>query len=88
MTADLVVGLSLICVVLCSWNLAQQNVIGKEPFARIVGLTYGLMSMGAVAWLVAPLLPFGEIGVPMFVGGLAINLAVISLRLSKLYEKS
>lgn len=88
MSADFVVALSLICVVLCSWNLAQQNVIGKEPFARIIGLTYGVMSMGAVGWLLEPLLPFGDIGVPLFVVGLAINLAVMSLRLSRLYEKS
>ena len=86
MTANLIVGLSLICVILCSWNLAQQSVIGKEHFAKVTGLTYGVMSMGAVAWLFAPLLPFGEIGVPLFVGGLAVNLLVKSLRLRRLYE--
>jgi hypothetical protein len=84
--ANLVVGLSLTCVILCSWNLAQQIVIEKEPFAKSIGLTYGVMSMGAVAWLFAPLLPFGEIGVPLFIGGLAANLLVISLRSSRLYE--
>lgn len=84
--ANLVVGLSLICVILCSWNLAQQIVIEKEPFAKSIGLTYVVMSMGAVAWLFAPMLPFGEIGVPLFIGGLAANLLVISLRSSRLYE--
>lgn len=87
MIANLVVGVSLICVIACSWHLAQQNVLGKEPFARLIGLTYGLMSMGAIAWLCAPLLPFGEVGVPLFVGGMAINLLLISLRLHRLYER-
>lgn len=86
MIANAIVGVGLICVILCSWNLAQQNVIGKEPFARTIGLTYGVMSMGAVAWLCAPLLPFGDVGVPLFIVGLAVNLLVISMRLRRLYE--
>lgn len=86
MIANAIVGLGLIFVILLSWNLAQQNVIGRQPFARIIGLTYGVMSMGAVAWLCAPILPFGEVGVPLFILGLAVNLFVISLRLRRLYE--
>lgn len=87
MIANVIIGGSLICIIACSWNLAQQNVIGKEPFARVIGLTYGVMSMGAVVWLCAPLLPFGNVGVPMFLLGLAANLAFVSHRLFSLYEK-
>ena len=86
MIANGIVGVGLICVILCSWNLAQQNVIRKEPFARTIGLTYGVMSMGAVAWLCAPLLPFGDVGVPLFIVGLGVNLLVTSMRLRRLYE--
>ncbi len=88
MIGNLIVGTALICIVLCSWHLAQQNVLGKEPFAKLIGLTYGVMSMGAVAWLFAPMLPFEDIGVPLFAGGLAVNLLFISLRLHRLYEHS
>lgn len=86
MISQIVVVGALICVVLCSWNLAQQNVIGKEPFARVIGLSYAAMSLGAVSWLLAPILPFGDIGVPLFVASLAVNLGMVSLRLSRLYE--
>lgn len=85
--ANLVVIVSLVCILACAWNLAQQNVLGKEPFARAVGLTYGLMSMGAIAWLFAPVLPFGEWGVSLFVVGVAVNLILVSLRLHWLYER-
>ena len=54
---DWVLNGALLCIVACSWNLAQQNVIGKEPFARLIGLSYGLISLGAVGWLVSPMLP-------------------------------
>ena len=88
MIGNLIAALSLICVILCSWNLVQQNMIGGEPFAKIIGLTYGVMSLGAVAWLFAPFLPFGDIGVPLLLAGLAFNLVAVSLRLARLYENS
>ncbi len=87
MIANATVIAALLCVIACSWHLAQQNVIGREPFARAIGLTYGAMSIGAIGWLLGPVLPFGNIGVPMFVTGLAINLVLISLRLHRLYER-
>lgn len=87
MIANVVVDVSLVCVIAFAWHLAQQNVLGKEPFARLIGLSYGVMAMGALAWRFAALLPFGEVGVSLFFGGLAINLLLISLRLHRLYER-
>lgn len=86
MISNAIVSVGLVCVILCSWNLVQQNAIGKEPYSRTIGLTYGVVSMGAVAWLCEPVLPFGDVGEPLFIGGLAVNLLVISLRLRRLYE--
>lgn len=88
MIANLIVGAALICIVLCSWHLAQQNVLSREPYARRIGLTYGVMSMGAVAWLLSPILPFVEAGVPIFAAGLALNLFLTSLRLQRLYDET
>ena len=87
MIGNWIIGVSLACVIVCSWHLAQQNVLGKEPFARLIGFSYGVVSAGAIAWLLAPWLSFGELGVPLFLAGMAFNLTLISMRLHRLYER-
>lgn len=87
MMGSLVVAAGLVVIIIAAWNLAQQNVLGKEPWAYPIGLSYGGVALGAVAWLAAPWLPFERLGVPLFVGSLAVNLGLISLRLYRLYER-
>lgn len=83
---DWVLNGALLCIVACSWNLAQQNVIGKEPFARLIGLSYGLISLGAVGWLVSPMLPIDIHPLAILAVGFAFNLILITIRLNRLYE--
>ncbi|MGB0661338.1 MAG: hypothetical protein ACPGNV_14330 [Mangrovicoccus sp.] len=86
MISNWVLIVALICIVACSWNLAQQNVIGKEPFARLIGLSYGVISVGAMGWLVSPVLPIDIHPLTVLAAGFAINLVLITIRLNRLYE--
>jgi hypothetical protein len=82
-----VVLIALMSVIVLAWHLAQQNVIGREPLARVIALSYAFVAIGGLTWALEPWLPFGFLGGPAFVVAVALNFAATSWRLTRLYEQ-
>ena len=96
MIGDILIIFELAALLVCTWHLSQQNVIGGEPFARAIAVSYSLVGIGVGTMIIRRTTLLSDrpelhealaVAPHVFMLALIVNYVLISLRLNRLYEE-